>query len=114
MSNARIQKIVTLLFVHRDIVGSQGIQVSESEELHKLLDRMFRNAGYYSSNPLVSGTFDFCAFGRCLTEPVFYGSRKPTLCTAYKSTVQTEQAMEDHGAGLMLQQQMRRETSVGQ
>lgn len=59
MSNAHVQEIVTLLYMHKNLVTSSGLHKSEAEALQRLEERMFRNIGYYDDNPLISGTFDF-------------------------------------------------------
>ncbi len=59
MSNARIQQVVTLLYTHKDMVESDRIKHSESEELKKIMDRLDKNADYYKTNPMIKGTFDF-------------------------------------------------------
>lgn len=59
MSNARIQQLVTLLYMHRTMVESDGIKKSESEELQKAMKRIDRNYDCYSKNPMIKGTFDF-------------------------------------------------------
>lgn len=59
MSNARIQQLVTLFYMHKIMVGSTGIRKSESDELKKIINRIDRNYGYYETNPMIKGTFDF-------------------------------------------------------
>lgn len=59
MSNARIQQVVTLLYTHKDMVESEGIKRSESEELKKIMERVDKNYDYYNTNPMIKGTFDF-------------------------------------------------------
>ena len=59
MSNARIQQLVTLLYMQKTMVESDGIIRSESEELQKIMKRIARNYGYYSTNFMIKGTFDF-------------------------------------------------------
>ena len=59
MSNARVQEIVTLLYMHKTLVTSIGLHKSESLALKSLKERMFKNISYYNDNPLISGTFDF-------------------------------------------------------
>ena len=59
MSNARIQQLVTLFYMHTTVVESDGIIQSESEELQKIIKRFDRNYDYYSTNPMIKGTFDF-------------------------------------------------------
>ena len=59
MSNARIQQVVTLLYTHKDMVESEGIKRSESEDLKKIMERVDNNYDYYNTNPMIKGTFDF-------------------------------------------------------
>lgn len=59
MSNARIQQVVTLLYTHKDMVESEGIKRSESEDLKKIMERVDKNYDYYNTNPMIKGTFDF-------------------------------------------------------
>lgn len=59
MSNARIQQVVTLLYTHKDMVESEGIKRSESEDLKKIMERVNKNYDYYNTNPMIKGTFDF-------------------------------------------------------
>ena len=59
MSNARIQQIITLLYMHKKIVRSEGVALYESGELKKLMRRIDRNSNYYKTNKLVQGTFKF-------------------------------------------------------
>ena len=59
MSNARIQQIVTLLYMHKEIVTSVGVHEKESKGLHDVLTRAFKNNDYYKNNPMLKGTFDF-------------------------------------------------------
>ena len=59
MSNARIQQVVTLLFMHKAVVTSRGVKTSESEELHKVMTRIYKHIDYYKGNPEVKNTFDF-------------------------------------------------------
>lgn len=59
MSNARIQQIVTLLYMHKTMVKSEGVRNYESKELCKVMRRIDRNKMYYQSNTLIKGTFDF-------------------------------------------------------
>lgn len=59
MSNARIQQVVTLLYMHKKMVGSEGIIKAESEELQKTMKRIKKNYDYYNENLMIQGTFDF-------------------------------------------------------
>ncbi|MEE0081643.1 MAG: Abi family protein [Catenibacterium mitsuokai] len=49
MSNARIQQIITLLYMHKKIVRSDGVALYESGELKKLMRRIDRNSNYYKT-----------------------------------------------------------------
>lgn len=49
MSNARIQQIITLLYMHKKIVRSEGVVLYESGELKKLMRRIDRNSNYYKT-----------------------------------------------------------------
>lgn len=49
MSNARIQQIITLLYMHKKIVRSEGVALYESGELKKLMRRIDRNSNYYKT-----------------------------------------------------------------
>ena len=59
MSNARIQQIITLLYMHKKMVRSEGVALYESGEFKKLIRRNDRNSNYYKTNKLVQGTFKF-------------------------------------------------------
>lgn len=59
MSNARIQQIITLLYMHKTMVESNGIKQYESEELQKVMKRIDKNDSYYRTNLMIKGTFDF-------------------------------------------------------
>lgn len=59
MSNPRIQQIITLLYVHKDRVMSEGIHKHESMELHDLTKRMFQHIDFYNDNDTITTTFKF-------------------------------------------------------
>ena len=59
MSNAKIQQLVTLLYMHKTMVESEGILKSESEQLQKVIKRVNKNYEYYELSPVIKGTFDF-------------------------------------------------------
>ena len=59
MSNARIQQIVTLLYMHKTVVESEGIHKAETEELHKVVNRFFKHSEYYENNEMIKSTFAF-------------------------------------------------------
>lgn len=59
MSNARIQQIITLFYMHKTMVESDGIIKSRCKELRKIIDRIDKNHNYYSTNPTIKGALDF-------------------------------------------------------
>jgi abortive infection bacteriophage resistance protein len=59
MSNARIQQVITLLYMHKIMVESEGIRKSEGEELKRIITRIDKNIDYYNSNQKIKGTLDF-------------------------------------------------------
>ena len=59
MSNARIQQIVTLLYMHKELVTSEGIHKNVEKGLHDVIARAFKNIEYYKNNQMLKGTFDF-------------------------------------------------------
>jgi hypothetical protein len=59
MSNVRIQQVITLLYMHKMMVGSDGIRKSESDELKRIIIRIDKNIDYYKSNQKIKGTLDF-------------------------------------------------------
>lgn len=59
MSNVRIQQIVTLFYMHKIMVESDGIRKHEGNELKKVLQRMDKNYNYYDTNFMIRGTLDF-------------------------------------------------------
>lgn len=59
LSNARIQQIVTLLYMHSQVVTSNGVRDKAGALLNGLKERIARNIGYYESNDLIRETFKF-------------------------------------------------------
>lgn len=59
MSNVRIQQIITLFYMHKKMVRSEGVALYESRELKKLMRRIDENCSYYKTNTLIHGTFIF-------------------------------------------------------
>jgi abortive infection bacteriophage resistance protein len=59
MSNARIQQVITLLYMHKIMVESDGIRKSEGKELKRIITRIDKNIDYYNSNQKIKGTLDF-------------------------------------------------------
>lgn len=59
MSNARIQQVITLLYIHKIMVESDGIRKAECEGLRKVVKRIDKNIDYYKDNSKIKGTLDF-------------------------------------------------------
>ena len=59
MSNAHIQQIVTLLYMHKQMVTSDGVHVSEGKALKEVVERMNKNLDYYLNNDTISTSFAF-------------------------------------------------------
>jgi len=59
MNNSHIQQIVTLLYMHKTLVLSEGIQKHCCEELSLLTKRMYKNIDFYSENITILTSFDF-------------------------------------------------------
>jgi abortive infection bacteriophage resistance protein len=59
MSNARIQQIVTLLYAHKRIVKSLGVQKRASSNLQELGRRMCKHFDYYQHNDRIQTNFEF-------------------------------------------------------
>lgn len=59
MSNARLQQIVTLLYVHKEMVKSEGVHMVNAKKLHDIIERMYKNIDYYNTNNQIKSAFDF-------------------------------------------------------
>lgn len=59
MSNARIQQIITLFYMHKTIVESNGIKENESLGVRKVMQRVDKHCDYYETNLVIKGTFNF-------------------------------------------------------
>lgn len=59
MSNARMQQIITLLYLNKRITTSNGVLKYQTDMLKDLENRMNRNIGYYSKNSLIISNFNF-------------------------------------------------------
>lgn len=59
MSNSRMQQIISLLYMHRDLVQSEGTKKYAARSLHKLTERINRNKCYYQKNDLIRTNFEF-------------------------------------------------------
>ncbi|MBO4579820.1 MAG: Abi family protein [Clostridiales bacterium] len=59
MSNTRIQQIITLLFVHKEVVTSSGVHKKACSSLSELMARINKNRQYYATNAMISSSFAF-------------------------------------------------------
>lgn len=59
MTNARMQQIVTLLYVHKEVIKSDGVHEKACNMLYGLKQRMNKNINYYDTNELIKKTIDF-------------------------------------------------------
>lgn len=59
MSNARIQQVVTLLFLAKNVITSSGIYDHHCERLQELKKRVEHHIDYYDKNLLIKGNFEF-------------------------------------------------------
>lgn len=59
MSNARMQQIVTLLYLNKKITTSEGVLKYQKEMLQELKNRIERNIQYYSNNTLIKSNLNF-------------------------------------------------------
>ena len=59
LSNTRIKQIVTLLYLNKNIVTSEGILKYQTQILHELKDRIEHHIDYYNTNQLVQTNLNF-------------------------------------------------------
>lgn len=59
LSNARIQQIITLLYIHSQCVTSKGVRRRSAVLLNELSRRMMENIDYYKNNDLITSSFKF-------------------------------------------------------
>ena len=59
MSNIRVQQIVTLLYLSRRIVTSDGVYDHQCTILNELKRRIEHHIDYYKKNPLITGNLTF-------------------------------------------------------
>ncbi|MDO4853065.1 MAG: Abi family protein [Clostridia bacterium] len=62
--NERMRQLVTLLYLHSEVVTSQGVHDRAKQQLTELLSRMYHHIEYYRSHPIVTSNFDF--FKKCV------------------------------------------------
>ena len=59
MQNERMQELIYVLYIHREIVTSMGVHNKAAQKLHAFKDRMMRHADYYNTNQLIAANFNF-------------------------------------------------------
>ena len=59
MSNGRIQQVISLLYMHKKLIPSEGVRKNAVTNLQKFSDRIKRNGHYYDNNDLIRTTFEF-------------------------------------------------------
>lgn len=59
MSNARVQQIVTLLYLNKKMTTSKGVQEHQMKSLQELKNRIENHIDYYKTNDLVYTNFNF-------------------------------------------------------
>ena len=59
MSNTRIQQIVTMLYLNKRIISSEGVFNHQVKELEVLVKRIMHHIDYYDLNLLVKSSLDF-------------------------------------------------------
>ena len=59
MSNARIQQLITLFYMHKTLVESNRIKKNESLELQKIIRAIDEKYEHFKSNQEIKKTFDF-------------------------------------------------------
>ena len=59
MSNTRIQQIVTMLYLNKRIISSEGVYKHQVKELEVLAKRIMHHIDYYDSNLLVKSSLLF-------------------------------------------------------
>ena len=59
MSNSRVQQIVTLLYLNKNIVTSDGVLNFQIKSLQELKSRINHHIDYYSKNTLIQANLNF-------------------------------------------------------
>ena len=64
LGNERMRQMITLLYTHTVLVASEGVHIHASNNLHDLIERMFRHVDYYADNENILKAFEF--FKKCV------------------------------------------------
>lgn len=59
LSNTRIKQLITLLYLNKNIVTSQGVLNHQAKSLNELKERIGHNIDYYEKNELIKTSFNF-------------------------------------------------------
>ncbi len=59
LSNTRIKQLITLLYLNKNIVTSQGVLNHQAKSLNELKERIEHNIDYYEKNELIKTSFNF-------------------------------------------------------
>lgn len=59
LSNIRMKQLITLLYLNKNIVTSEGVLKHQTESLQKLKDRIEHHIDYYDTNQLIQTNFRF-------------------------------------------------------
>jgi len=59
LKNERTREITTLLYTHSILVTSKGVHDRAKNDLNDIIDRMYRNIGYYKGNDVITSNFEF-------------------------------------------------------
>ena len=59
LSNTRIKQLITLLYLNKNIVTSQGVLNHQAMSLNELKERIEHNIDYYEKNELIKTSFNF-------------------------------------------------------
>ena len=59
LSNIRMKQLITLLYLNKNIVTSEGVLKHQTESLQKLKGRIEHHIDYYDTNQLIQTNFRF-------------------------------------------------------
>ena len=59
LCNERMRQMVTMLYLHKTIVKSDGVHERAGQKLHETVERMYKNIEYYSGNDNILTSFEF-------------------------------------------------------
>ena len=59
LSNTRIKQLITLLYLNKNIVTSEGVLNHQAKSLNELKERIEHHINYYDKNELIKTSFNF-------------------------------------------------------